>query len=109
MPAFLAAYDFLLVSMVLAAVLALSLYVPLMAGQLSLASPGFYALGGTRVGALDRQLDDQRQRQRGSGAGASQCRLVTRDKVSQGRVQNGRSIKFLSSDCRTDSATTSHS
>ena len=53
MPAFLAAYDFLLVSMVLAAVLALSLYVPLMAGQLSLASPGFYALGGTRVGALD--------------------------------------------------------
>jgi branched-chain amino acid transport system permease protein len=45
-PAFLAAYDFLLVSMVLAAVLALSLYVPLMAGQLSLASPGFYALGG---------------------------------------------------------------
>ena len=46
MPAFLAAYDFLLVSMVLAAVLALSLYVPLMAGQLSLASPGFYALGG---------------------------------------------------------------
>ncbi|HEX2440426.1 MAG TPA: branched-chain amino acid ABC transporter permease [Methylomirabilota bacterium] len=46
MPAFLSAYDFLLVSMVLAAVLALSLYVPLMAGQLSLASPGFYALGG---------------------------------------------------------------
>ena len=46
MPPFLAAYDFLLVSMVLAAVLALSLYVPLMAGQLSLASPGFYALGG---------------------------------------------------------------
>jgi branched-chain amino acid transport system permease protein len=46
MPAFLAAYDFLLVSMVLAAVLALSLYLPLMAGQLSLASPGFYALGG---------------------------------------------------------------
>jgi branched-chain amino acid transport system permease protein len=45
-PAFLSAYDFLLVSMVLAAVLALSLYVPLMAGQLSLASPGFYALGG---------------------------------------------------------------
>jgi branched-chain amino acid transport system permease protein len=45
-PAFLAAYDFLLVSMVLAAVLALSLYLPLMAGQLSLATPGFYALGG---------------------------------------------------------------
>jgi branched-chain amino acid transport system permease protein len=37
---------FLLVSMILAAMLALSLYLPLMAGQLSLASPGFYALGG---------------------------------------------------------------
>jgi branched-chain amino acid transport system permease protein len=37
---------FLLISMVLAAMLALSLYLPLMAGQLSLASPGFYALGG---------------------------------------------------------------
>jgi branched-chain amino acid transport system permease protein len=37
---------FLIVSMVLAAMLALSLYLPLMAGQLSLASPGFYALGG---------------------------------------------------------------
>jgi len=43
---FLATYDFLLVSMVLAAVLALTLYLPLMAGQLSVASPGFYALGG---------------------------------------------------------------
>src|SRR5580765_8208197 len=32
--------------MVLAAVLALTLYLPLMAGQLSVASPGFYALGG---------------------------------------------------------------
>jgi branched-chain amino acid transport system permease protein len=43
---FLATYDFLLVSMVLAAALALTLYLPLMAGQLSVASPGFYALGG---------------------------------------------------------------
>jgi branched-chain amino acid transport system permease protein len=43
---FLATYDFLLVSMVLAAVLALTLYLPLMAGQLSVASPGFYAVGG---------------------------------------------------------------
>jgi branched-chain amino acid transport system permease protein len=34
------------VSMVLGAVLGLSLYLPLLAGQLSLASPGFYALGG---------------------------------------------------------------
>ena len=46
MASFLATYDFLLVSMVLAAVLALTLYLPLMAGQLSVASPGFYALGG---------------------------------------------------------------
>jgi branched-chain amino acid transport system permease protein len=43
---FFATYDFLLVSMVLAAALALTLYLPLMAGQLSVASPGFYALGG---------------------------------------------------------------
>lgn len=51
-------YGFLLVSMILGALLGLSLYLPLLAGQLSLASPGFYALGGyvaaivsTRVGA----------------------------------------------------------
>jgi branched-chain amino acid transport system permease protein len=46
MSAFFVDNGFLLVSMVLAAMLALSLYIPLMAGQLSLASPGFYALGG---------------------------------------------------------------
>jgi branched-chain amino acid transport system permease protein len=40
------AYGFLIVTMVLGAVLGLSIYLPLMAGQLSLASPGFYALGG---------------------------------------------------------------
>jgi branched-chain amino acid transport system permease protein len=39
-------YGFLLVSMLLGALLGLSVYLPLMAGQLSLASPGFYALGG---------------------------------------------------------------
>lgn len=39
-------YGNLIVQMVLNAMLALSLYLPLMAGQLSLASPGFYALGG---------------------------------------------------------------
>ncbi len=39
-------YGSLIVSMVLGALLGLSLYLPLMAGQLSLASPGFYALGG---------------------------------------------------------------
>jgi branched-chain amino acid transport system permease protein len=37
---------FLIVVMVQQALLAMSLYYPLMAGQLSLASPGFYALGG---------------------------------------------------------------
>ncbi len=40
------AHSSVIVSMVFAAVLGLSLYLPLMAGQLSLASPGFYALGG---------------------------------------------------------------
>ncbi len=43
---FFAQYGFLIVQMTLQAILALSLYLPLMAGQLSLASPGFYALGG---------------------------------------------------------------
>ena len=37
---------FLIVTMVQQALLAMSLYFPLMSGQLSLASPGFYALGG---------------------------------------------------------------
>ncbi|MBK9943862.1 MAG: branched-chain amino acid ABC transporter permease [Kouleothrix sp.] len=46
MTAFINTYGFLITSMVLAAMLALSLYLPLMAGQLSLAGPGFYALGG---------------------------------------------------------------
>jgi branched-chain amino acid transport system permease protein len=46
MAAFFNTYGFLLASMVFAAMLGLSLYLPLMAGQLSLASPGFYALGG---------------------------------------------------------------
>ncbi|MBK9711861.1 MAG: branched-chain amino acid ABC transporter permease [Kouleothrix sp.] len=46
MAAFFNTYGFLITSMVLAAMLGLSLYLPLMAGQLSLASPGFYALGG---------------------------------------------------------------
>ena len=35
-----------IVSMIFFAMLGLSVYFPLMAGQLSLASPGFYALGG---------------------------------------------------------------
>ncbi|TWJ18239.1 branched-chain amino acid ABC transporter permease [Geobacter argillaceus] len=37
---------FLIVTMVQQALLAMSLYFPLMSGQLSLASPGFYAIGG---------------------------------------------------------------
>jgi branched-chain amino acid transport system permease protein len=46
MTAFINTYGFLITSMVFSAMLGLSLYLPLMAGQLSLASPGFYALGG---------------------------------------------------------------
>lgn len=43
---FLTRYGFLPVQIVIQATLALSLYLPLMAGQLSLASPAFYAVGG---------------------------------------------------------------
>jgi len=43
---FLNTYGFLIVSMLFGALLGLSVYLPLMAGQLSVASPGFYALGG---------------------------------------------------------------
>jgi branched-chain amino acid transport system permease protein len=39
-------YGFLIVSAIFGAILGISVYVPLMAGQLSLATPGFYALGG---------------------------------------------------------------
>ncbi|MGE5657150.1 MAG: branched-chain amino acid ABC transporter permease [Actinomycetota bacterium] len=46
MATFFNTYGFLIVSMFLGAMLGLSLYLPLMTGQLSLASPGFYALGG---------------------------------------------------------------
>ena len=56
MATFFATYDFLLVSMVLAAVLALTLYLPLMAGQLSVASPGFYALGGYIAAILSTKV-----------------------------------------------------
>ncbi|KAM3093059.1 branched-chain amino acid ABC transporter permease [Phormidesmis sp. 146-12] len=53
---FLSTYGFLMVSMVLGALLGLSLYLPLMAGQLSLASPGFYALGGYVAAILSTQV-----------------------------------------------------
>jgi branched-chain amino acid transport system permease protein len=56
MSAFFVDNGFLIVSMVLAAILALSLYIPLMAGQLSLASPGFYALGGYIAAYMSTKL-----------------------------------------------------
>ncbi|MFB2921635.1 branched-chain amino acid ABC transporter permease [Aerosakkonema funiforme] len=56
MAEFLATYGFLIVSMVLGALLGLSLYLPLMTGQLSLASPGFYALGGYIAAILSTQV-----------------------------------------------------
>jgi branched-chain amino acid transport system permease protein len=49
-------YGFLIVSMIIGAMLGLSLYLPLMAGQLSLASPGFYALGGYIAAILSTQV-----------------------------------------------------
>jgi branched-chain amino acid transport system permease protein len=39
-------YGFLIVSAIFGALLGISVYLPLMAGQLSLATPGFYAIGG---------------------------------------------------------------
>src|SRR5258705_2430509 len=42
--------------MVLAAVLALTLYLPLMAGQLAVASPGFYALGGYIAASMSTRI-----------------------------------------------------
>src|SRR5438270_4833331 len=56
MAAFFSTYGFLIVSMMFAAMLALSLYLPLMAGQLSLASPGFYALGGYIAAVMSTKL-----------------------------------------------------
>ena len=46
MDQFIRAYGDVIVAMFFWAMLALSLYLPLMTGQLSLASPGFYAVGG---------------------------------------------------------------
>lgn len=53
---FLNIYDFLIVSMLLGAILGLSVYLPLMAGQLSLATPGFYALGGYIAAILSTKI-----------------------------------------------------
>ncbi len=49
-------YGFLIVSMIFGAILGLSVYLPLMAGQLSLASPGFYALGGYIAAILSTEV-----------------------------------------------------
>ena len=53
---FISTYGFLFVSMILGALLGLSLYLPLMAGQLSLASPGFYSLGGYIAAILSTKV-----------------------------------------------------
>ena len=56
MAEFFATYGSLIVSMVLGALLGLSLYLPLMAGQLSMASPGFYACGGYIAAILSTKV-----------------------------------------------------
>jgi branched-chain amino acid transport system permease protein len=56
MAEFFNAYGFLIVSMVFGGVLGLSVYLPLMAGQLSLATPGFYALGGYIAAIFSTQV-----------------------------------------------------
>jgi branched-chain amino acid transport system permease protein len=56
MSEFFSTYESPIVYMVLEALLGLSLYLPLMAGQLSLASPGFYALGGYIAAILSTQV-----------------------------------------------------
>lgn len=56
MAGFFATYGNLIVLMVLGAMLGLSLYLPLMTGQLSLASPGFYALGGYIAAILSTKV-----------------------------------------------------
>lgn len=53
---FLATYGFLGVSMLLGALLGLAVYLPLMTGQLSLAIPGFYALGGYTAAIFSTRL-----------------------------------------------------
>ena len=45
----------LLVQMILGALLGLSVYLPMAAGQLSLATPAFYAVGGTLAALLSTQ------------------------------------------------------
>jgi len=47
----------LLTQMLIGALLAISVYLPLRCGQLSLATPGFYAIGGTLAALLSTRLD----------------------------------------------------
>ena len=49
-------YGHLIISTLFGAMLGLSIYLPLMAGQLSLASPGFYSLGGYIAAILSTQF-----------------------------------------------------
>lgn len=56
MPQFWIDNGFLFVSMALGALLGLSMYLPLMTGQLSLASPGFYAIGGYIAAVMSKQV-----------------------------------------------------
>ncbi|MBX3083459.1 MAG: branched-chain amino acid ABC transporter permease [Anaerolineae bacterium] len=56
MDQFIRAYGDVIVAMFFWAILALSLYLPLMAGQLSLASPGFYAVGGYVAAILSTKV-----------------------------------------------------
>jgi len=56
MPQFWVDNGFLFVSMALGALLGLSMYLPLMTGQLSLASPGFYAIGGYIAAVMSKQV-----------------------------------------------------
>ena len=56
MAAFLSTYGYLIVSTLLGAMLGMSVYLPLMTGQLSLATPGFYALGGYIAAVLSTSV-----------------------------------------------------
>ena len=56
MAAFFSTYGYLIVSTLLGAMLGMSVYLPLMTGQLSLATPGFYALGGYIAAVLSTKL-----------------------------------------------------
>ncbi|MGB2925999.1 MAG: branched-chain amino acid ABC transporter permease [Limnothrix sp.] len=56
MAAFFSTYGYLIVSMLLGSLLGMSVYLPLMTGQLSLATPGFYALGGYLAAILSTRI-----------------------------------------------------